>query len=491
MKDKGKLRKRLLHIRLSTILLFFLFLLGVGLILYPSISDYWNSFHQTQAIIKYKESTKELEENQSEILWNEAVAYNQSLSEQDIRWNMSKREAEKYEQLLNINGSGIMGYVEIPKIDCGLPIYHGTEEAVLQVGAGHIAGSSLPVGGTNSHCMISGHRGLPSAKLFTNLDQLEVGDIFGLKVLNETLVYEIDQIKTVLPDDLDELRIVEGEDFCTLVTCTPYGINSHRLLVRGRRTDQGRWNFEEEQEGGGDLKPWYMRYGWFKWVLLGVVIALLVVFISVLGFRKKVSAAECEENDYVLRTMGTITIRSDFSKGEFALYKVAELSENGGYSLTEDFKDSGVTTDKKNSEELGTLAKELTFYVNEKNLSAVKTVTINKSNSTTISELPLGIYLLVASPIEKEGFQYETSPVLIFLPTQIEVDDWGDNGASYWEYDIVIAPKYEKVEQKQQNGSVKEKIDSLPQTGQLWWPVIVLVLLAVLAFTIAKIRGVF
>jgi len=191
--------------------------------------------HQSQAIANYAEAVAELDDTSYEQLWADAQRYNQTLLNKENRYMLTDEEWEEYEALLDVSGNGIIGYIEIPSIDCALPIYHGTDEAVLQIAIGHIAGTSLPVGGENTHCVLSGHRGLPSAKLFTNLDQLAEGDTFMLRVLDEILTYEVDQIRIVLPDELDELEIVEGEDYCTLVTCTPYGINTHRLLVRGHR----------------------------------------------------------------------------------------------------------------------------------------------------------------------------------------------------------------------------------------------------------------
>lgn len=221
----------------STIILILIFLTGLSLLLYPTVSDYWNSFHQTRAIASYEEIVATLDEEEYEEIWAEAVAYNKKLLTQPNRWNPTSEEIEAYESLLNVAGNAIMGYVEIPSISCTLPIYHGTDEAVLQIAIGHMEGSSLPVGGESTHCVISGHRGLPSAKLFTKLDELVEGDVFMLQVLGETLTYEVDQIRIVEPREIDALEIVEGEDYCTLVTCTPYGVNSHRLLVRGHRVE--------------------------------------------------------------------------------------------------------------------------------------------------------------------------------------------------------------------------------------------------------------
>ena len=212
-------------------------LAGALLLLYPTISDYWNSLHQSRAIASYAEQVADLDDNMYEQLWADARAYNETFGSSTSRFVMTDEQKKVYDALLNIAGNGVMGYIEIPKIKCNLPIYHGTDESVLQIAIGHVQGSSLPVGGAGTHCVLSGHRGLPRAKLFTDIDQLTEGDVFLLRVLDETLTYEVDQIRTVLPDELDDLAIEEGKDYCTLVTCTPYGINSHRLLVRGHRVE--------------------------------------------------------------------------------------------------------------------------------------------------------------------------------------------------------------------------------------------------------------
>jgi len=224
-----------------TLLLFLILLAGLSLLLYPSVSDYWNSLHQTRAIATYAEEVANLNQDQYDEIWAAAESYNASLTDRVNAYQLSDAQKEEYQQLLNVSGLGVMGYIEIPEIDVSLPICHGTEDSVLQVAVGHLEWTSLPVGGESTHCVLSGHRGLPSAKLFTNLDKLREGDIFLLRVLDEILTYEVDQILIVEPQDTAALEIAEGEDYCTLVTCTPYGINTHRLLVRGHRID----NIEE------------------------------------------------------------------------------------------------------------------------------------------------------------------------------------------------------------------------------------------------------
>lgn len=207
------------------------------MLLYPTVSDYWNSMHASAAVASYSEQVQNLNEAQYDEMLRKAREYNRALLSRENSYLLSDAQRREYESLLDVGGTGIMGYIEIPNIDVSLPIYHGTAESVLQIAVGHLDWTSLPVGGISTHCVLSGHRGLPSAKLFTNLDKLVEGDTFVIRVLDEVMTYEVTQILIVEPDDTDALQIVEGEDLCTLVTCTPYGINSHRLLVCGRRTE--------------------------------------------------------------------------------------------------------------------------------------------------------------------------------------------------------------------------------------------------------------
>lgn len=223
--------------RLQTTILILVFLTGLSLLLYPTVSDWWNSLHQTRAIADYAQAVADLSNEEYDQLLSAAEEYNRVLSSHPNRFSLSPADIEAYNAQLDLDGTGIMGNIEIPELKVSLPIYHGTDDAVLAIAIGHIAGSSLPVGGESSHCVLSGHRGLPSAKLFTDLDQLTEGDIFLIRTLDETFTYEVDQIRIVEPDEADELAIEEGKDYCTLVTCTPYGINTHRLLVRGHRIE--------------------------------------------------------------------------------------------------------------------------------------------------------------------------------------------------------------------------------------------------------------
>ena len=266
--------------RWGTVVLVFILLVGLSLLLYPTFSDYWNSFHQTQAIASYSKEVSQLDDETFEELKEEAIAYNNSLIGKSNRLNLSKADEKEYESLLDVTGTGIMGYIEIPKIACSLPVYHGTDEGALQIAIGHLEGSSLPVGGKSSHCVLSGHRGLPSARLFTDLDQMEEGDTFILNILGHKLAYEVDQIKVVLPEEMSDLEIQEGKDLCTLVTCTPYGINTHRLLVRGHRVKYVETKVQEQKEVS---KPKTDT----RLVIAGAAVGAVVLFIIIFAVRRR------------------------------------------------------------------------------------------------------------------------------------------------------------------------------------------------------------
>jgi sortase A len=220
---------------LSTIILILVLLTGVSLLLYPSFADWWNTRKITGTIMDYSEAVSEIDDVDYEKILKEAQEYNEMISSEENRFNPTEESSELYNECLDVQGDGVMGYIDIPSIRVKLPIYHGIDPSVLDVAVGHLEGSSLPVGGIGTHCVLSGHRGLPSARLFTDIDQLVEGDTFMLHVLDETLTYEVDQILIVEPDEMEALAIDPNEDYCTLVTCTPYGVNTHRLLVRGHR----------------------------------------------------------------------------------------------------------------------------------------------------------------------------------------------------------------------------------------------------------------
>lgn len=234
---KGQTNRKKRGSRLVNIALALVFLVGLGLLTYPSISQFYNSVTQGRAIAAYDDSLSRMTKRDFDAMWQEVEAYNAQITQAGISFKVLEEGLQRYNQLLDPAGIGMMGHIEIPAIGVDLPIYHGIEDTVLQIGVGHIPGTSLPAGGASTHSVFSGHRGLPTSKLFTDLDKVHEGDLFMVHVLDRTLAYEVDQIRIVLPNELDDLRIVEGEDLCTLVTCTPYAINTHRLLVRGHRTE--------------------------------------------------------------------------------------------------------------------------------------------------------------------------------------------------------------------------------------------------------------
>ncbi len=225
--------------KITSVVIGLIFLVGLGILLYPTISNWVNERNQSRVVAGYSEAISNMTETDYSHYLDAAVRHNEKIAQAGSlasAVHMEKEDnLEEYNSLLNVAGNGVMGVIEIPKIKVSLPIYHTTEDAVLQVGVGHFTGSSLPVGGESTHCILSGHRGLPSAKLFTDLDQIVEGDVFYMEVLGDTLAYQVDQIQVVLPQEVEQLDVVPGEDYVTLVTCTPYGVNTHRLLIRGTR----------------------------------------------------------------------------------------------------------------------------------------------------------------------------------------------------------------------------------------------------------------
>lgn len=271
-KEEGKIR-----ISASTLVATLVMIVGLGVIAYPTLANWWNNMHQSQALDDYLHAVDDTDEATIEQMLAEAEAYNERLFANSNRFTMSDAEESEYRSLLDINGSGIIGYIEIPAIHIRYPIYHSTDESVLQVAIGHFEGTSLPVGGSNTHAVLSGHRGLPSAILFSDLDKLQNGDRFTITVLNRTLVYEIDQIRIVEPEDITDLQFVPGKDYLTLITCTPYAVNSHRLLVRGVRT---------ADDATESLTPDATRLSGYV-VLVGVALPLLVAYLLTSVFIDK------------------------------------------------------------------------------------------------------------------------------------------------------------------------------------------------------------
>ena len=276
------------------IILGLLFLVGLGVMLYPTLSNMWNERVQSRAIEAYDEAIEKISDLEQKKILKEAKAYNATLvggTVPDAFLMTDFTPNPKYEKLLNPVGNGYMGSVEVPSIDVKIPIFHYTKPEVLEKGAGHLPGSSLPVGGKTSHCVISAHRGLPTAKLFTDLDRVKEGNRFFLHVLNETLAYQVDQIKVVEPTHTEDLAIVEGKDYCTLLTCTPYGVNSHRLLVRGHRIPYSEEVLEDESAAKAAPNPVSVIQR-ILCVVAGIVIALIIVFIIDRRNRRKKKKAK-------------------------------------------------------------------------------------------------------------------------------------------------------------------------------------------------------
>ncbi len=256
-------------------------LVGVFLLLYPSVANYWNTYHSARRIMSYTETVTNMDKSEYDRILKSAREYNKRLAETGIKWMMTDAEKEEYNKELAIDDSGIMGFVSVPKFHIRVPIYHGTDEEVLQTAIGHLEGTSLPVGGKSTHCAISGHRGLPSARLFTDIDKIREGDTWTVTVLNETLTYECDQIRIVLPEDLSDLKIEEGKDLFTLITCTPYGVNTHRLLVRGHRVPNANGSADVTADAI-QIEPIYIAP-----FLAGPILLILLIILLIATRRAK------------------------------------------------------------------------------------------------------------------------------------------------------------------------------------------------------------
>ena len=283
--------------RATNIILVLILLLGAGIAGYPAFSEYWNSMHQSRAIMGYAERVAELSNEEYDEVWKEALEYNRALSKDPNPWDMSDEEKDDYEKQLNVDGTGNMGFISIPKINVDLPIFHGTSDEVLQTSIGHIDGTSLPAGSVHpnpeeysevefgSHSVLSGHRGLPSAKLFSDLDAMEIGDVFYLTILDQTLTYQVDDITVIVPEDSSPLVIFPGKDYCTLMTCTPYGINTHRLLVRGVRVENDKELLEVRVTADAlKIDPIYVVP-----FIAGPVLFLMILWVVIFAGGKKKS----------------------------------------------------------------------------------------------------------------------------------------------------------------------------------------------------------
>lgn len=268
----------------SGIILGIVIIAGLSLMLYPTVSNYINSLGYHRVIDDYRDNVLKLSNEECEEMLAAARAYNAELAEGSGSLSTLSDERRKvYESLLDVNGNGVMGYITIPSINVSLPVYHGTDEATLQSGIGHMEGSSLPVGGVGTYTILTGHRGLPSVRLFTDIDSLSEKDTFSLHVLNEVLTYEIDNIETVLPEEVASIKIDKDKDYCMLMTCTPYGVNTHRLLVRGRRIETpGEDAAENESVFHDDI-----RTEWYMYLIIPYIVVLLITIVVIITLKHK------------------------------------------------------------------------------------------------------------------------------------------------------------------------------------------------------------
>lgn len=286
MKQKKKTAKKN-HSLISALIVTLVLLIGLSLLLYPTAADYINSLNYKKDIENYQHEVQQLDDSERQAMLTAARDYNSRLLESSNSIGQLNAEQEKeYNTLLNLSGSGIMGYIEIEKVQIYLPIYHGTDESVLQSGIGHIGGSSLPVGGIGTHAILSGHTGLPSSKLFSNIDQLETGDTFTLHILGETFTYRVESTVILLPEEAEKQEIDPQRDLCTLMTCTPYGVNSHRLLVTGVRIETPQEELPDGTEPTEEQIPAPVPP--VLWIAgIGLVIALIAAIVFVLRKRRK------------------------------------------------------------------------------------------------------------------------------------------------------------------------------------------------------------
>ncbi len=418
-----------------------LFLIGISILFYPSFSDWWNSSRQSGVISRYEKQTVSLKEELENEILKQAEEYNKKIEEQGL-FEEIKEEKINYSRLLSVNKDGMMGYIEIPMIQCRIPIYHGTEESVLQIGAGHMEGSSLPVGGEGTHCVLSGHRGLPSARLFTGLDRLKKGDLFCLIVLKNKLYYEVEQIRTVLPNETNQIRIESGRDLCTLVTCTPYGVNTHRLLITGRRTVIQEKEWEERTETGMKEEIQTKVFTFAKWFAVCLLIILFwqSSFVDARAFSEIGHSVEIERRY-------EIEIRYSFPGVEFQLYDGSK-GEAKPQNKQENLLQAQVTDHRGYA-----------FFKN----------------------LPPRNYVIIGTEHEKEGEIYR--PVTTHIQIPLNEDSVSRK--------IIIEPKSDKYPKEDKTEVPKEESTvcppeesptaqpdnplpegMLPQTGQLWIPVL-------------------
>ncbi|MGN1113793.1 MAG: class C sortase [Oscillospiraceae bacterium] len=292
MEKRKKQKSKKLRV-ISDILTVLIILTGAVFLGYPTFSQWWNSMHMSRVVANYDNSVDEMSKANKKALREQASEYNKRLIQKADRFNFSAEDEKEYNSVLDVN-DGVMAVLDIPKIDVKLPVYHGTGESVLQMGIGHLEGSSFPVGGKGTHAVLSGHRGLPNAELLSGLDRIELGDYFTIRVLGETLTYKVDNIETVLPDDLHLLEIDKDKDLCTIVTCTPYGINTHRLMIRGERVPNPQKAIPRGK-GNSDRFPM-----WIVILIIAFLLILIIVFI-----RKRSKSKSGKQNGELIKNQSS------------------------------------------------------------------------------------------------------------------------------------------------------------------------------------------
>ena len=304
----------------GTFFLVMMLLVGLGIMAYPTVSDWWNSFHASRAIASYSTTVESVDKEKLDSMIEAARKYNASLLKKDNPYLMTEEDMEEYNSLLDLSGTGVIGYITIKSIGVYIPVYHGVEESVLQIAVGHIEWTSLPVGGESTHSVLSGHRGLPSAKLFTDLDQMKEGDRFTVTVLNQMITYEVDQIRIVEPGDVSELAIVPGKDYCTLVTCTPYGINTHRMLVRGHRV--------ANEAGEMVVAPEAFRIpNYFTIPAVGIPLLFLFLIGMLIYYRRRSPSINSEQMRALIRELPTPEQLKAQKRAEYAAARKKALEE--------------------------------------------------------------------------------------------------------------------------------------------------------------------
>lgn len=444
--------------RKVTIILLIAFFIGLSVMLYPSISSYWNSKTQSEAIVDYESMLAQYKPEDFTQMFEEAETYNREL----YALNDPMREYGKlpeYNQRLNLSGNGMMGYISIPKINQELPVYHGTSDSVLSTAVGHIQGSSLPVGGESTHCVLSAHRGLPTAVLFTHLDRMEIGDTFQLTILDRTLTYEVDQIRIVEPDDTSLLQIEEGKDYCTLLTCTPYGINTQRLLVRGHQVDETQTKNIYVANEAFRIGPVVVM----PFVALPIIIVLLlyVMFAPVkkrnvgggagmkkgimvllallmLGFAlprpMSVSAETLDPDAQASLTLHYEKEQVPFAQASVEIYRVAKAYPDGTFQLVEPYAFYPIRIhDISRQEQWQNVAQTLEAYIVANQVAPDRTAVTDETGTVCFEDLQTGLYYVRQVVAENDTGVYIFHRFMVYVPTP------GTDGS--YQYQVDAKPK--------------------------------------------------